>query len=180
MTFGEYCGVIKDVAMTTLKGMGITWRVFWKVNTKGAITIQYPEVKDKLPNGSRGLLFNDVDDCISCRQCAVVCPVDCIYIEADKKAAGEPADFTKGGVKKTLKDRQSSLRKFVEKYGLPPAQIVYVEIQMSTRAKGVQELKPAEVKRLIDQRPDAKLLDVRESWEVQLCRIPDSRPLSPS
>lgn len=102
MTFGEYCGIIKDVAMTTLKGMGITWRVFWKVNTKGAITIQYPEVKDKLPTGSRGLLFNDVEDCISCRQCAVVCPVDCIYIEADKKTPNEAADFTKGGVKKTL------------------------------------------------------------------------------
>jgi NADH-quinone oxidoreductase subunit I len=102
MTFQDYCGVIKDVAFTTLKGMGITWKVFWKVNTKGAITIQYPEVKDQLPAGSRGLLFNDVDDCISCKQCAAVCPVDCIYIEADKKPAGAPVDTTKGGVKKTL------------------------------------------------------------------------------
>lgn len=107
MTFQEYCGVIKDVAFSTIKGMGITWKVFWRVNTKGAITIQYPEVKDKIPVGSRGLLFNDVDDCISCKQCAAVCPVDCIYIEAEKKAPTAAPDFTKGGVKKTL-----NLKKF--------------------------------------------------------------------
>jgi NADH-quinone oxidoreductase subunit I len=102
MTFGEYVGVIKDVAFTTVKGMAITWKVFFRVNTKGAITIQYPEQRDHLPLGSRGLLFNDVEDCISCRQCEAVCPVDCIYIEADKKDSSAPADYTKGGVKKTL------------------------------------------------------------------------------
>src|SRR5205823_2221069 len=92
----------KDTALTTAKGMGITWKVFWKVTQKGAITIQYPEQRDHLPAGSRGLLFNDVDDCISCRQCAAVCPVDCIRIEADKKAPTDAAEYTKGGVKKTL------------------------------------------------------------------------------
>jgi len=102
MTFSEYVEIIRDIAVTTVKGMGITWKVFVKVNTEGAPTIQYPEVRDKIPLGSRGLLFNDVDDCISCRQCAAVCPVDCIYIEADKKAPTESPDFTKGGVKKTL------------------------------------------------------------------------------
>ena len=102
MTFGEYVGIIRDSTLTTLKGMRITWRVFWGVTRDGAATIQYPEVKDRVPMGSRGLLFNDVDDCISCRQCSAVCPVDCIYIEADKKDAGTPADYTKGGVKKTL------------------------------------------------------------------------------
>lgn len=102
MTFPEYVGVIKDASLTTLKGMGITWKVFWRVTTGKSITIQYPEVRDKIPMGSRGLLFNDVDDCISCRQCAAICPVDCITIEADKKETGATADFTKGGVKKTL------------------------------------------------------------------------------
>lgn len=102
MTFFEYTGAIKDVVLTTMKGMGVTLRQFTKVNTKGAVTIQYPEQRDQLPLGSRGLLFNDVEDCISCKQCAVVCPVDCIYIEADKKEASAGPDFTKGGVKKTL------------------------------------------------------------------------------
>jgi len=102
MTFGGYMGVLKDVAVSTAKGMAVTLRVFWKVQTRGAITIQYPETRDKIPDGSRGLLFNDVEDCISCRACELVCPVDCIYIEADKKNPSDTPDFTKGGVKKTL------------------------------------------------------------------------------
>ena len=102
MTFVEYCEMIKDVGVSTLKGMAITLGVFARVNRKGAITIQYPEVRDNIPLGSRGLLFNDVEDCISCRQCAVVCPVDCIHIEADKKPSTEAPEFTKGGVRKTL------------------------------------------------------------------------------
>lgn len=102
MTFMEYMTLIKDTAVSTMKGMAITLKVFNRVTAKGAITIEYPEMRDAIPEGSRGLLFNDVEDCISCRQCEVVCPVNCIYIEADKKAPNEAADFTKGGVKKTL------------------------------------------------------------------------------
>jgi len=101
-SFGQYVGILKDAAFSTVKGMGVTWGVFWKVTTRGPITIQYPEVRDRLPKGSRGLLFNDEDDCISCRQCAQVCPVDCIYIVAHKKTGDAKPDFTKGGVKKTL------------------------------------------------------------------------------
>ena len=102
MTFGSYMGMVRDVALTTLKGMRVTWRIFWKVTRKGAVTIQYPEVRDKIPQGSRGLLFNDVEDCISCRQCEMVCPVDCIYIETDKRGPTDSPSLTKGGVKKTL------------------------------------------------------------------------------
>lgn len=102
MTFKEYLKMIRDIGVSTLKGMAVTWKIFWKVNRRGAITIQYPEVRDKIPKGSRGLLFNDVEDCISCRQCEIVCPVDCIYIEAEKKPANSPVSMTKGGVKKTL------------------------------------------------------------------------------
>lgn len=102
MTFASYVGLIKDIAVSTGKGMAITFKVFARVNRRGGATISYPETRDAVPTGSRGLLFNDVEDCISCRQCAVVCPVDCIYIEAEKKIPGEPVEFTKGGVKKTL------------------------------------------------------------------------------
>jgi len=102
MTFSDYMDILKDIVVSTGKGMLITWKTFVKVTTKGAITIQYPEVKDQIPLGSRGLLFNDVEDCISCKQCAAACPVDCIHIEADKKDASVAPDFTKGGVRKTL------------------------------------------------------------------------------
>lgn len=102
MTFKYYVGMVRDVALSTLKGMAQTFRILYKVVTKGPITIQYPEQKDKIPLGSRGLLFNDVDDCISCKQCAQVCPVDCIYIEAEKKPANAAPVFTRGGTKITL------------------------------------------------------------------------------
>lgn len=102
MTFWGYMRLLKASVISTMKGMGITLRVFGKVNTRGSVTIQYPEMRDAIPQDSRGLLFNDVEDCISCRACANVCPVDCIYIEAEKKPATAEADFTKGGVKKTL------------------------------------------------------------------------------
>lgn len=107
MSFREYLEMVRDIVVSTCKGMMITWRVFARVNARGAITIQYPENRDKIPAGSRGLLFNDVEDCIACRQCEAVCPVDCIYIEAEKKAPTDPPDATKGGVKKTL-----NLKKF--------------------------------------------------------------------
>jgi len=102
MTFNMYLEILRDVWVSTLKGMWITIKVFFKVNTGKAITIQYPEMRDKIPDGSRGLLFNDEEDCISCRACEQICPVSCIHIEADKKDATAPAEFTKGGVKKTL------------------------------------------------------------------------------
>lgn len=102
MTFTDYMNILKEIVVSTAKGMAITWGVFWKVTKKGAITIQYPEVRDQIPLGSRGLLFNDVEDCISCKQCAAACPVDCIHIEAEKKDASVAPDFTKGGVRKTL------------------------------------------------------------------------------
>ena len=101
MTFTQYFKLIVSSMVSTLKGMGITFKVFMKVPVKGSVTIQYPEMRDNIPRDSRGLLFNDVEDCISCRACANICPVDCIYIEAEKKTGGT-ADFTKGGVKKTL------------------------------------------------------------------------------
>src|ERR1035437_3136779 len=102
MTFSEYMGVLKDSAVSTAKGMAITLRVFSKVNRGKSVTIQYPETHDKIPLGSRGLLFMDAEDCISCRQCSAICPVDCIHIEADKKDPTAPVEYTKGGVKKTL------------------------------------------------------------------------------
>lgn len=103
-----------------------------------------------------------------------------LYDVTQQYAHAEEFIARKYGVKVTPEDRAMTLRKFVEKYGLPPAQIVYMEIQMSTRAKGVEELRPSEAKRLIEGRPGTQLLDVREGWEVQLCRIPGSRPLTTS
>lgn len=107
MTFGEYAETVRDAVVTSVKGLAVTFRVVLKVQTRGDITIQYPEEKDAIPEGSRGVLFNDVTDCIACRQCANACPAKCIIVEADKREATAPAAFTRSGTKKT-----SVLRRF--------------------------------------------------------------------
>lgn len=50
------------------------------------VTEQYPDpvssrTPDDLPPRTRGLLFNDIGKCTGCRECEVVCPVNCITVE---------------------------------------------------------------------------------------------------
>jgi NADH-quinone oxidoreductase subunit I len=66
---------------TVLVGMNITWRHLFTPS----VTLQYPEEKWTLPPKSRMRLFMKYEDCIGCGQCARACPVQCIYIKADKR-----------------------------------------------------------------------------------------------
>ena len=75
---------LKDVwegFWTVLVGMRITWRHLF---VKKA-TLHYPEERWQLPPKSRMRLFMKYEDCIGCGQCARACPVQCIYIKADKR-----------------------------------------------------------------------------------------------
>ncbi len=50
------------------------------------VTEQYPDpissrTEDDLPPRTRGLLFNDIERCTGCNECANVCPTDCITVE---------------------------------------------------------------------------------------------------
>jgi NADH-quinone oxidoreductase subunit I len=84
---------------TTFVGMGITLdRMF-----KPGITLQYPTEKRQPYPRYRGMLFNDIDDCIVCRQCSTDCPVDCIHIEGEKAGKEEDLGVTTGGSKKKIK-----------------------------------------------------------------------------
>ena len=56
----------------------------WKAIFRPAITLQYPREKWELPVNARGILFNNVNDCIGCYKCARICPVNCIYIDTVK------------------------------------------------------------------------------------------------
>src|SRR5262245_23014606 len=78
---------------TVLVGMKITWRHLFTQK----VTLQYPEEKWQLPPKSRMRLFMKYEDCIGCGQCARACPVQCIYIKADKRATGAPAIFAANG-----------------------------------------------------------------------------------
>ena len=99
----EYFQNIRDAIVTVSKGMSITLDAFLKTNGlrkvrggydygQGAITINYPEIKDDIPSISRNRLFMFQEGCIACNQCAVICPVECITIESRKKVAEENPD----------------------------------------------------------------------------------------
>ncbi len=78
---------------TVLVGMQITWRHLF---TK-KVTLHYPEERWQLPPKSRMRLFMKYEDCIGCGQCARACPVQCIYIKADKRDPKAPAIFAANG-----------------------------------------------------------------------------------
>ena len=67
-----------------------------------AVTVQYPDVKLKLPERSRNRLYVNMDYCIGCFQCDMACPVDCFKIETVKAAPTDDLGMTSTGQKKRL------------------------------------------------------------------------------
>jgi NADH-quinone oxidoreductase subunit I len=79
--------------ITVLRSMAIAWtHLFTR-----SVTLQYPTEKWTMPERSRGRLFNKVEDCIGCSQCARVCPTSCIKIQTEKRAKEEPEVFASDG-----------------------------------------------------------------------------------
>jgi len=95
---GRYFKDIWEGLYTVLVGMRVTWRHLFTP----AVTIQYPDVKLKLPERARNRLYVNMDDCIGCDQCSMVCPVDCITIETIKSTPDVDLGLTSVGTKKRL------------------------------------------------------------------------------
>jgi NADH-quinone oxidoreductase subunit I len=95
---GRYFKNVWDGVFTVLVGMKITWRHLFTP----AVTIQYPDVKLKLPERARNRLYVNMDDCIGCDQCSMACPVDCIIIETIKSTPDVDLGLTSVGTKKRL------------------------------------------------------------------------------
>lgn len=95
---GRYFKNIWDGVFTVLVGMKVTWRHLFTP----AVTIQYPDVKLKLPERARNRLYVNMDDCIGCDQCSMACPVDCITIETIKSTPDVDLGLTSVGTKKRL------------------------------------------------------------------------------
>jgi NADH-quinone oxidoreductase subunit I len=75
-----------------LSALRTMWRVFLHGFSK-RVTIQYPDVRKKLAPRWRGriILSKDPDGgerCVACYLCAVVCPVDCIALQATEAEDG--------------------------------------------------------------------------------------------
>lgn len=83
---------------TVAIGMKITFRHLFVP----AVTLQYPDVKLKLPERARNRLYVNIDDCIGCDQCSMACPVDCIIIETIKSTPDQDLGVTSDGHKKRL------------------------------------------------------------------------------
>jgi NADH-quinone oxidoreductase subunit I len=83
---------------SVMVGMKITFRHLFTP----AVTIQYPDVKLKLPERARNRLYVNMDDCIGCDQCSMACPVSCIQIETAKAMPTEDLGLTSTGQKKRL------------------------------------------------------------------------------
>jgi NADH-quinone oxidoreductase chain I len=83
---------------TILIGMKVTFKHLFVP----AVTIQYPDVKLKLPERARNRLYVNIDDCIGCDQCSMACPVDCITIETVKSLPTDDLGITSTGHKKRL------------------------------------------------------------------------------
>lgn len=94
LTLGSWLKNIWSAVASVTKGMSITMRYVLSVKP---VTIEYPEVREELPQNSRSRLYNDVDNCISCFQCATACPVDCIYITATRRDKEAPKLKTDDG-----------------------------------------------------------------------------------
>lgn len=106
LTVGKWFKNVWEGISTTLKGMGITMRY---VLAQKPVTIEYPEVREVLPENSRSRLFNDVDNCIACFQCATACPVDCIYITATRRDKDAPKLKTDDGSSMKLDLKQYTI-----------------------------------------------------------------------
>ena len=90
----EYFQNIFDAVRTTYIGLKITMKY---VLFKKHVTIQYPEEREQLPERSRMRLYNDALNCISCTNCAIVCPVDCIYISSVQRPKDQEISKTSDG-----------------------------------------------------------------------------------
>lgn len=91
---------------SAIKGMAITFKYVYSVEP---VTIEYPEVREELPPNSRSRLYNDVQNCISCYQCATACPVDCIYITAERRDKDAPKIKTEDGTSIRLDLKQYTI-----------------------------------------------------------------------
>ncbi|MBZ5496049.1 MAG: NADH-quinone oxidoreductase subunit I [Acidobacteriia bacterium] len=86
----------RDIGLTMVTVARSMWVAWLHLFTR-AVTLQYPTEKWDMPERTRARLFNKIEDCIGCGQCARACPTDCITIETEKRGKDEPPVFASDG-----------------------------------------------------------------------------------
>jgi formate hydrogenlyase subunit 6/NADH:ubiquinone oxidoreductase subunit I len=88
MSFLGWVREIVDGVESTATGLSTTARFLWENATDAeggatSLTVDYPVEPARIPEGFRGHLFNDVDNCTLCKSCQRACPIDCISMEGE-------------------------------------------------------------------------------------------------
>jgi NAD(P)H-quinone oxidoreductase subunit I len=76
---------IASTCMTALPYV-FRWGELHKEVTEGYPDPVSSKTADELPPRSRGILVNNIDQCIGCRECEKICPSQCIRIETEPQA----------------------------------------------------------------------------------------------
>ena len=77
----QYFADIYQAVSSAMQGMAITFKHIYKK----PVSLQFPDERQVMPERFRGFVHNDTVKCDACNICAKLCPVDCIYIEAEGK-----------------------------------------------------------------------------------------------
>jgi len=86
----------------------------------------------------------------------------------------------KYGIKKSQVSPQWTLAQLCKQFELPPAQILFMEVQLDAFPTSIEEITALEVQRLIQNETDLAVLDVREAWERKFGSLPGSIVLDSS
>lgn len=151
---------------TALVGMRITFKQF----LRPSVTHQYPYDRSfeqkknirEIPQGYRGKLHNRIEDCIGCKKCEMICPVDCITITTQKLPKGERLWDSMNVVH--LKDRTEIVGNIEgdEK----PAPDTTVTIQ--TRDDGTLNVSSEDIANIVERKPVIFYLD-QFDIDMSLC-----------
>lgn len=84
--------ILIDGTQSLIRALGAALPYLFNANPntlRKEVTEQYPDpvssrTTDDLPPRTRGLIHNEIDICIGCRDCAKACPVDCFTIESER------------------------------------------------------------------------------------------------
>ena len=151
---------------TALVGMRITFKQF----LRPSVTHQYPYDRSfeqkknirEIPKGYRGKLDNRIEDCIGCKKCEMICPVDCITITTQKLPKGERLWDSMNVVH--LKDRTEIVGN-IEGDEKPAADTT---VAITTRDEGTVTVSSNEIANIVERKPVIFYLD-QFDIDMSLC-----------
>jgi rhodanese-related sulfurtransferase len=79
---------------------------------------------------------------------------------------------------KTKLDPKWTLSNLSKNFDLPPAQIIFMEIQLEESSAKIEQITALEAQKIIQTEKTAQVFDVREAWEREFGSLPKSKTLN--